>query len=156
MKWIFFSLRLRNWSTCHQMWWCEGQWKNSSRLREHPLRLSGIWEIFFNSTSLQVWKCSKKIYLKDPFTRTGSGEYPLQRKFCVTIGLTEIWVVLLSSFTKSVMELKWTTARLQTPSLQGPQDRSNPQEDRDRSAPKYPSKDSARKTYLKYFICMMI
>lgn len=51
----------------------------------------------------------------------------------------EIWVVLLPSLTKSVTGLKWIRARLQTPSLHGPRDRSTTQEDRDRSVPKKPS-----------------
>lgn len=120
-------------STCHQMWSSEDQWKSSSRLKEHPLPWSENkrpWWDFTQNTSL---------LLMYPFTWTGSGEYPLHRKLFVTMGLTEIWVVLLSSFTKSVMGLKWTTALLQTPWRQGLRVRSNTQEDRDRSAPNKPS-----------------
>lgn len=68
------------------------------------------------------------------------------------MGFTEIRVVLLS-LTKSVTAPKWTTARLQTPSLQGLWDRSNTQEDKDRSA----SKKSFNKKKHKEFndVCSM-
>lgn len=53
--------------------------------------------------------------------------------------LTEIWVVLFPSLTKSVTAPKWIRARLQIPFWQGPWGRSTTQEDRDRSAPSEPS-----------------
>lgn len=79
------------------------------------------------------------------FTSTGSVEYPFQRKFCVSMDLTEICVVLFPSLTKSVTGLKWIRARLQTPFLQGPWGRSTTQEDRDRSAPSKPSSLTEKK-----------